>query len=91
MQTESAAALRRLIDGTNDAVTALKNFELPVNHWDALLVFMTACLLDKSTHKAWELEISNFEACPTLSQLTAFVNSRIQALELVQTLTSKPV
>ena len=71
-------------------VTALKKLELSVNHWDAIFVFMTVSRLDESTHRAWELEISNLEDFPTFNQLTLFVNSRIQALELVHTSTGKP-
>ena len=45
----SASKLQALLDATNDSITALKNLDLGIEHWDEVLVFMTVRRLDKAT------------------------------------------
>lgn len=49
MTTESAQELKDLLHGSRDAVEALATLKLPVEHWSAFLVVLTAERLDPTT------------------------------------------
>ena len=51
MSKGSAQELKDLLHGTRDAVEALETLQLPVQHWSAWLVYLTAERLDAETWK----------------------------------------
>ena len=55
----SAIELKRILDGVNTPVSALKVLKRPVEHWDDLLVYHVVSLLDVETKRQWELFYNN--------------------------------
>ena len=50
-----AADLKKVLDGINTPISALKVLGRPVDKWDDLLVFHVLSLLDSETKKQWEV------------------------------------
>lgn len=84
MTSESVKELKLLRDKTNEAITALKNLERPVSHWDDLLVFLTVQKLDARSCKEWEMSLGSKTEYPTYKELDTFLANRIRALESMQ-------
>jgi len=51
---ESVNALRNLLDVTTKHLSALKVLELPVNHWDAILVYIVSNRLPNNIRQTWK-------------------------------------
>ncbi|CAI6353963.1 unnamed protein product [Macrosiphum euphorbiae] len=69
INSESANALRNLLDVTRKHLSALKVLELPVNHWDAILVHIVANRLPNNMRQTWEVEgHQGKKSCPVCSQ-----------------------
>ena len=66
----SATELKRILDGVNTPISALKVLQRPVDNWDDLLVFHVVSLSDSETKKQWEIYNNNFTlAIPSTSTL----------------------
>ena len=79
MSKGSAQELKDLLHGTRDAVEALKTLQLPVQHWSAWLVFLTAERLDAETRKDWETSLGTSKEHPTFEQLQDFLSTQVRA------------
>ena len=55
---ESAEELRAFSDEAQRIVRALKNLEMPVEHWAVWLVYILASRLDPESRKQWEADLS---------------------------------
>ncbi|XP_076660479.1 uncharacterized protein LOC143363835 [Halictus rubicundus] len=84
VSTESASDLTSLRDKANTAIQALRNLGRPVDTWDDLLVFLIVARLDRSSRKAWELQLGASTDYPTYAELEKFLESRIRALDALQ-------
>lgn len=85
--TESASAVKNLLDTTSSCIKTLNNIGIDTSSWDAILVYLTVSKLDQESHKLWELKI-NENTCddfPSWSQLAEFLQSRFRALEMLNT------
>ncbi|XP_076686030.1 uncharacterized protein LOC143378074 [Andrena cerasifolii] len=80
MKKESAQELKELLHGTRNAVDALATLKLPVEHWSAFLVVLTAERLDPTTRMAWEMSIGTAPEHPTFDQMKTFLSSQVRAL-----------
>lgn len=78
IQQEDAMEIKRLIDQTAEVVRSLQVIGLPVNQWDAILVYIISSKLDKETHKQWELTLKK-EELPTFNDLEEFLEVRWQS------------
>jgi len=81
---ESVNALRNLLDVTRKHLSALKVLELPVNHWDAILVYIVSNKLPNSIRQTWEIEGCKTTELPSWQNLYMFIENRIHALDIVQ-------
>lgn len=79
---EDPTAIKNLIDKSTEIVRSLDVLNLPVEHWDALLVHVVTSKLDKETHKQWELTL-NKDELPTFKALSEFMENRWQSLEMI--------
>lgn len=70
--------LRKLVDTNHESVRQLRELNVPVEHWDQILVYMMVKRLDSSTADAWEMSRGN--GLPTLEALCAFLDKRAQSL-----------
>jgi len=88
-ESESAAALIALRDKANIVIQALRNLGRSVDTWDDMLIYLLVQKLDKSTRKAWELQLGDTAECPSYKQLEQFFASRIRALKNILPTTVK--
>lgn len=71
-------SLRTTIDTMNEAVRSLRALEVPVDHWDIILVFMLEERLVDNLKEAWDLKRPN-EGLPALKDIMAFLTARARA------------
>ncbi|XP_046141252.1 uncharacterized protein LOC123987702 [Osmia bicornis bicornis] len=58
LKRESADELRSFADEAQRIVRALRNLQMPVDHWDIWFVHVLASRLDPESRKDWESELS---------------------------------
>ena len=80
VKKESSVELRKLLESTNGYVQALEALMLPVNHWDAILVYWLLEKLDAESRKQFELAHPGTDVL-TFKELTTFMDRRSRALE----------
>ena len=80
IQTESSAAIKKLLDTTSEALGALKNLGLPIDHWDAWIVYITVQRLDCESHRQWERSSIKSDLS-SWDDLRVFLNERFRVLE----------
>ena len=80
IKKESSVELRKLLESTNEHVQALKALRLPVNHWDAILVYWPLEKLDAEPRKQFELAHLDTDVL-TFKEFTTFMDRRSRALE----------
>ena len=80
VKKESSVELRKLLDSTNEHAQALEALMLPVNHWDAILVYWLLEKLDAESRKQFELAHPGTDVL-TFKELTTFMDRRSRALE----------
>ena len=80
IKRESRVELRKLLESTNEHVQALDALRLPVNQWDALLVYWLLEKLDAESRKQFELAHPGTDVL-TFKELTRFMDRRSSALE----------
>ena len=54
-KTESALGLRKHLELTNEHLRALDKLGQPVEHWNAILVFVLTINMDAESCKQWQL------------------------------------
>lgn len=69
--------LRRLVDTTHEATRQLRTLGLPVEHWDAMLVYILVERLDEVTKSAWEMHRE--QGIPTLVDVCTFLDRRARS------------
>ena len=80
LKKESSVELRRLLESTNEHVQALEALMLPVDQWDAILVYWVLEKLDAESRKQFELAHPGTDVL-TFNELTTFIDRRSRALE----------
>ena len=81
----NAASLRRLINYVTSNLNALKALELKAPVQDLMLNHLMLATMDPETQREWELETASRADIPLTTDLITFMESRCQALELIQT------
>lgn len=74
--------LRKLVDTMHEAVRQLTTLGIPVDGWDAILVFMMTERLDPQTRDAWEMQRA--PGLPTFQAVCAFLERRARSLAHTQ-------
>ena len=77
IRKESSAELRKLLESTNEALEALM---LPVDQWDAILVYCLLEKLDAESRKQFELSHPGTDVVK-FKDLTTFMDRRSRALQ----------
>jgi len=80
-KTESASLLRKLQETMEENVLALRAHGVPVDHWDAILVYLANEKMDAESRKQWEL-LSPGNDLQKYSDLIEFLEQRCRALEV---------
>lgn len=83
----SAAEVKAILDGTQEAMQGLKNLNRPIEHYDDFLVHLTETKLDQESKQRWEDDIAEIQnTAPKWDQMVTFLKTRFRALEV----SSKP-
>ena len=84
MAGASAAELKRLRAPTNRALSLLANLGRPTEHWNDVIVALTAMKLDPELLEEWELSLGVSTDPPSYAELDKFMRTRIRSLDAVQ-------
>ena len=79
-KSRTSQELRKLLESTNEHMQALEALRLPVNQWDAILVYWLLETLDAESRKQFELAHPGTDVL-TFKELTTFMDRRSRALE----------
>lgn len=83
LSKESSTGLRNLIDSVFKHIRALSTLKQPTQHWDALIVFLIATKLDRTTAREWE-KYKIATEFPTLNDMKDFLGQRAEFLETIE-------
>lgn len=79
---ESAAAIRQLLDTTNECLQSLRNMEVSTASWDLIIIYVVTQRLDPESRSKWEAKVSESSGeLPTYKQLEGFLEMRFRSLE----------
>ncbi|XP_047988416.1 uncharacterized protein LOC125228022 [Leguminivora glycinivorella] len=91
IQTESANAVRHLLDTTSTCLKSLQNMGITTSTWDVIIVYLVITKLDAESIKQWEQHLNMLgDDLPTWEQLREFLEYRFRSLEMIDTNTSRP-
>lgn len=76
----TSSSLRDFVVNVKQHTECLKNLNVPIQHWDFILVFILSHKLDVNTRRSYELERGPTNM-PTLIDFLNFVEKRCQAAE----------
>ena len=88
--SDSAQAVKLLLDTTQECIAALNNLEINTESWDPILVHIIAQKMSPECVQLWEQSLSSKTNVPTFQELISFLDSRFRTLEAVRD-TSRPV
>ncbi len=80
MTRESADGLQLLLDTTCQCVQALEVLGQPVQHWDAMLVYMVVERMDSESRRQWALTLKG-TSNPTFNDLQVFITQYVRGLK----------
>lgn len=87
LHSESANAIKQLLDTTSTCLKSLDNIGICTSQWDAIIVFLVVSKLDSESIKQWEHHLNsiNNDELPTWKQLQDYLESRFRSLEMIDT------
>lgn len=80
---ESAAALKNLQREINESISMLRLYEIDVDNWDSIFIFVCSNRLPENTLTLWEQTLNNKAFIPKWSELDSFLTNRHRTLESV--------
>ncbi|CAK1589376.1 unnamed protein product [Parnassius mnemosyne] len=84
--SESAGAIKQLLDTTKECLHALENIGVKTSDWDIIIIFLITQKLDPESRKQWEQRVSDsVQDLPSLNQFEEFLQSRFRSLEFLDT------
>ncbi|CAK1583774.1 unnamed protein product [Parnassius mnemosyne] len=85
--TESATAIKELLDNTTDTLNGLKSIGINTDSWDLIIIYIVCSKLDQETHKQWESRVSETvsrsKELPSFSQFKEFLENKYHSLEFL--------
>ncbi|XP_055840326.1 uncharacterized protein LOC129907882 [Episyrphus balteatus] len=90
---KSSKDIKSLQSNINDAIIALKSYEINVDSWNAILIFLCASRLPDKTLNLFESSLVKPTEVPTWEQMNTFLSNRYRVLESVsemKQITPKP-
>lgn len=82
----SGAAIRQFVNHLRMHVKALGTLKLPVQQWDAILIYLASTKLDYHTRREWEEHIrqAGLSEVPRMEELLEFLTGKYHMLEMVE-------
>lgn len=91
INTESAGAVKNLLDTTSTCLKSLQNMGIDTSSWDAIIVFFVVSKLDTESMRQWEQHVSMVtDELPTWEQLREYLEHRFRSLEMIDTNVTRP-
>lgn len=84
---DSRKSVRYMLDTILQHTRSLENLQIPVQHWDDILIYILSNKLDNATYNSWNDYVPGMDL-PTMEQFKKFLTRRCQFLE---TNPSKPI
>lgn len=84
--TESALAIKSLLDTTSACLKLLQNIGINIESWDPVINFITTSKLDVESRKQWETKLSELsdDEIPKWEKLCTFLEARFRTLEMLE-------
>ena len=81
LKTEFALGLRNFLHLTNEHLRALVELSQPVEHWNAIIVFVLTDMIDPESRKQWQLDNPGTDVL-SWELLSKFLDKRSRSVEL---------
>lgn len=81
LKTESADALKAMLDTTNECLAAINSYKIDTANWYPIIIFLLTQRLDSNSIKHWEEKIQGQKTIPKLDAFFDFLEMRINILE----------
>lgn len=85
LTSESAPAIKEMLDITSACLKSLMNLGIDTKSWDVIICHLIVSKLDYESRKQWEMEVSRetSDSFPTWDQLVRFLETRFRTLEML--------
>ncbi|XP_073828828.1 uncharacterized protein [Musca autumnalis] len=83
VHSESSQGLKRLQRDINSCISVLKTYDIDVESWDPIFVYLCSNRLPDSTLTLWEHTLSDKSSIPRWAELDTFLTNRFRTLESV--------
>lgn len=87
VSSESASAIKGLLDVTTETINALSGLGIVTESWSVIIIYIVSQRLDPETRKQWEAKVSAWVAIsdqlPSMKQFTDFLETRFHSLEFL--------
>lgn len=84
MGKESAEALTKMLDVTNECIATVNSYGINTDTWDAMLIFILTQRLDENSIQYWEERIQGKNTIPKFTEFIEFLEIRINVLKRSQ-------
>ena len=88
IQTESSAAIKSLLDNTKEVLQSLSNLNIDITSWDPMIIYIITQRMDSETHRLWEQSLADPKTLSTFADMTKFLETRFQSLDMINSLDS---
>lgn len=85
MVKESAEALTKMLDVTNECIATVNSYGINTDTWDAMLIFILTQRLDENSIQYWEERIQGKNTIPKFTEFIEFLEIRINVLKTIAT------
>ncbi|XP_059221574.1 uncharacterized protein LOC131996139 [Stomoxys calcitrans] len=90
ISVESGDSIKEIQNSINSIISALKLYQIEIQSWDPIFVYLCSTRLPENTLSLWEQSVNNKTECPSWKDLDSFLTSRYQTLETVRNLSDQP-
>ncbi|XP_075151010.1 uncharacterized protein LOC142225121 [Haematobia irritans] len=87
---ESGDSIKSIQNTINGIISALKLYNIDIQTWDPIFVYLCCTKLPETTLSLWEQSVVNKTECPFWRELDEFLTRRYQTLETVLDLSDHP-
>lgn len=90
IEKETGESIKGLQSTINGVISALKLYNVDIESWDPIFVFLCCTNLPENTLGLWEHSLKSKTDCPSWMNMDGFLTSRFQTLQTVCNLRSRP-
>lgn len=83
LNTETASGIKSILDTTTECLHSLRNLEVPIDTWDAILIYVLSSKLPNNTQELWEESLSGAKNLVEFTTFLKFLETRFRTLESI--------